>query len=97
MNLAYFLQNIPKIKKLKMFHVSELLKYVCVVNSIEYSMIPSTPKKAKKIYWDYSTPKRKHIQDPVRLAYSSLKKPTVVKKICNRKMLFYCFLELFKP
>lgn len=34
-NFVEFMKIIPKIKKTKMFHVSELLKYVIIVNSIE--------------------------------------------------------------
>ena len=33
---------IPKIKKTKMFHVSELLKYIVIVNSIEITGLNSS-------------------------------------------------------
>ncbi len=34
-NFVAFMQIIPKVKKAKMFHVSELLRYVMIVNTLE--------------------------------------------------------------
>lgn len=56
-NLEFFFQNIPKIKKLKMFHVPELLKFVCITNSIELSEVPSPTKKKKR---NFSMAKIRH-------------------------------------
>lgn len=34
-NFVAFMKIIPKVKKAKMFHFSELLKYVLIVNTLE--------------------------------------------------------------
>jgi len=42
------MKSIPKIKKAKMFHVSDLLKYVMITNSLEIINSKLSPKLLTK-------------------------------------------------
>lgn len=47
-NFVAFMKSIPKIKKAKMFHVSDLLKYIMITNSLEIINSKLSPKLLAK-------------------------------------------------